>query len=105
MARVCALDGCNADLDWLGKNPRARYCGGAHRAEASRRRLGPMVRARPKRRATRRPRPSDVRVPYARIVDVLTDELGASQARVLAEAMLTEAQRERLDRAVPRAGA
>lgn len=111
--RICQLEGCNVDLDEIGKNPRAKYCGGAHRAMAANRRLGPQVRIAPseakaleqirtrKTAPKRKPRPSDVRISYERIVAELSREMGSRSARTLADRMLTAAQRRRLESLAP----
>lgn len=53
-ARLCALDGCQADLDALGLRASARYCSVAHKASAARQRQAAQETERERVRAVRR---------------------------------------------------
>lgn len=95
--RTCAREGCPSPLDGLRAD--ARYCGQACRSAEWRARTGYTLQASRKPYQTRikRPaRPSDVRLSYRTLLDVLARELNSPlRARDIAMQALTPRARAR----------
>jgi hypothetical protein len=104
--RVCGLEGCSADLNELGKRPKAIYCSPSHRAAASdvRRGVRPMpTRTPPKPQSMRRKRPGvSVYLPDLGVASgVLPHVRGLAQR---SEEASVQVLLEALERAIERRG-